>query len=338
MKTCSRMIAPALMLLCLTVGGVCVAQVSSADTSGGTRPITLPHFEPMMPAAPGRATFMVACVSCHSPRYIVMQPPLSRHQWEGVVDKMVKIYNAPLDTNQVGQTVDYLVAITAPTFNDQAEDSFSPSDSTSSPQQLENIPQFAVAADPQENAMDIKRGAAAFVRDCAGCHGQTGQGDGIVSHVLLPKPADLAAAQFSTKLLSRVLWNGVPGTSMPSWRSLPKSDLIGLVSYVQSLHPIVPPEPAAPESLARGRTLFLQLCASCHGVQGDAKSPAALALAPAPTNFRLEQPDASYVLKVLDEGISGTAMPSWKKQLSESDCLALASFVSTFYLAYDKKE
>jgi cytochrome c oxidase cbb3-type subunit 2/cytochrome c oxidase cbb3-type subunit I/II len=36
-------------------------------------------------------------------------------------------------------------------------------------------------------------------------------------------------------------------------------------------------------------------------------------------------------LKVLRDGIPGTAMPSWKDQISESDREALAAFVRSLY-------
>jgi cytochrome c oxidase cbb3-type subunit II len=77
--------------------------------------------------------------------------------------------------------------------------------------------------------------------------------------------------------------------------------------------------------------LFRQACAPCHGIHGDGKSAAAATLAPAPTNFQLEQPDFNYVLQVLREGVPGTAMPIWKSQLSESDRAAVANYVRSLY-------
>ena len=301
------------------------------------RSIAMPHFEPALPVEPGRREFMAVCIGCHSPRYVTMQPPFSRRQWEVTVVKMVKTYGAPADEKQVNVIVDYLETIdgTEPQApakaSDLDDDGLGPVSNSAIPPDPEPVPVLSVATNAEEQAAAVRRGGALFLQDCSGCHGMTGRSDGFVSKVLLPKPANLGAAQFSTELLSQVLWDGVPGTAMPSWRSLPKDDLNALAAYVQTLHPPTNPDQPAAEVLSQGRILFQHDCAACHGVSGDGKSAAAAALVPAPTNFRLEQPDADFVLDVLRDGVPGTAMPAMKSQLSESDRLALAGFVRSFY-------
>jgi mono/diheme cytochrome c family protein len=47
------------------------------------------------------------------------------------------------------------------------------------------------------------------------------------------------------------------------------------------------------------------------------------------------QPDADLILQLLRDGIPGTAMPSWKEQLPESDRAAIADFVRSLYEAVD---
>nr|GFD27953.1 hypothetical protein [Tanacetum cinerariifolium] len=66
---------------------------------------------------------------------------------------------------------------------------------------------------------------AAFAENCAGCHGPSGTGDGLAAPTLLPRPANLRDAQFTTRHLADVLWNGRPGTAMPAWRDLDNSTL-----------------------------------------------------------------------------------------------------------------
>src|ERR1019366_5457802 len=343
MKTNFNKVAWAWILLSLAGlllgGGRCAADTLNAPSAlsteaaadNGVRSITLPHFEPEMPAAPGRAAFLAACVSCHSPRYVTVQPPFPQRQWQETVGKMIKVYGADADTNQVREIVDYLVAVNGVAPKGPAAGSL-PESMASNPDAGTNLQSHVETAPPLAVATaDVRRGAAVFMQDCAGCHAVAGRGDGIVSPVLLPKPADLTVVRFSVELLRQVLWNGVPGTSMPSWRNLPLSDLNGLATYVQTLHPSVSPNNAAPEVSGRGRTLFSQACAPCHGVLGDGKSATAATLAPAPTNLKLEQPDSDYVLRVLRDGIPGTAMPVWKDQISESDRVALAGFVRSLY-------
>jgi hypothetical protein len=66
---------------------------------------------PELPDAPGRAMLQGACATCHTLRYVLGQPPLTRQQWTAEVDKMRKAYGAPFPDEMTGQMVDYLVAI-----------------------------------------------------------------------------------------------------------------------------------------------------------------------------------------------------------------------------------
>src|SRR5262249_12599896 len=92
------------------------------------------------------------------------------------------------------------------------------------------------------------------------------------------------------------------------------------------------------EALSHGNQVFQKNCAQCHGEQGDGKGPAAATLLPEPASFKLKQPDLDYIVKVVSEGIPGTAMPAWKNQLSQSDVHALATFVRSLFEHIDSKE
>lgn len=310
------------------------------NATASVRSITPPHFEPELPTAPGRDEYLVVCVSCHSPRYVMMQPFFPQRQWEETVDKMAKVYGAQMDQDQRGAIVHYLVAThgpdstRAPARDEDAD--FAPAAKPISPP--ETAPLLNLAADSTEHAKEVERGAELFKQDCAACHGATGRGDGFVGKVLLRKPKDLAATRFSLNLLSQVLWNGKRGTAMPSWRSLPQADLTALAAYVQSLHQRENGDAVSPESLQRGNQVFLQNCAPCHGVAGDGKGAAATTLIPEPANLKLKQPDFDYILRVLTGGIPGTGMPAWKDQISEPDRRALASFVRSLFEADSSSE
>jgi hypothetical protein len=73
--------------------------------------IVLPHDEPLLPPGPGREALVTACVVCHSPRYITMQPPFTRSAWLGEVKKMKDTYGGHITDQEVPQIVDYLVFI-----------------------------------------------------------------------------------------------------------------------------------------------------------------------------------------------------------------------------------
>jgi hypothetical protein len=76
--------------------------------------LRLPGDDVVLPDGPGRDRVTSACVACHTPRYVLDQPPLPRKTWEAEVDKMRKTYGAPVAEQDVQAIVDYLVAVRGP--------------------------------------------------------------------------------------------------------------------------------------------------------------------------------------------------------------------------------
>jgi hypothetical protein len=52
----------------------------------------------------------IYCNTCHSPRYITMQPPLPAATWEAEVNKMIKTLGAPIPEENAKKIVLYLQA------------------------------------------------------------------------------------------------------------------------------------------------------------------------------------------------------------------------------------
>jgi cbb3-type cytochrome oxidase subunit 1/mono/diheme cytochrome c family protein len=180
-----------------------------------------------------------------------------------------------------------------------------------------------------------RRGTALFARHCIGCHGSGGKGDGLAAGSLLPAPRDLTRSHFSDAAMSRTLWEGVRGSSMPGWSELPANDLRALAAYVRSLEPERPPASEAPplngEEGATAEKLYVTNCATCHGPQGRGDGTAAGALAPRPTDFRHERPSLDYAEDVLVRGVPGTAMPPWRDRLGAEQRRLLARYVRSLY-------
>ena len=59
---------------------------------------------------PGMEEFIAHCQSCHTARYVFMQPKLSRAAWEKTVDKMIKVYGAEIDSATSVKIIDYLLS------------------------------------------------------------------------------------------------------------------------------------------------------------------------------------------------------------------------------------
>lgn len=100
--------------------------IAYLGTRGGAQPVgdtdptppallayTPPIDEPIPPLGPHREVFQASCTICHSTRLIMTQPQLNEGQWKGVVEKMVKMYGAPLHEEQQRLIVAYLASIGA---------------------------------------------------------------------------------------------------------------------------------------------------------------------------------------------------------------------------------
>lgn len=173
--------------------------------------------------------------------------------------------------------------------------------------------------------------------------------------------------------LLRALRRGIPGSAMPPWGHLPLTDLNGLVAYIRQLNhdavagqireaaasgvygadevdeeialrtvpgPAlrVPPE-AAFDDLAwfRGRQIYLQACASCHGVDGQPVADA--------VKFDDEgypDPPRSFVKGIFKggmeghqlysrimKGMRGTPMPAYEGSYSDDAVWDLIHYVQS---------
>lgn len=118
-------------ILLAIAGSTLVAVVVSADlTKGNYRPTDLgsmwqaespelsadsiyqvPAYPvPALELAPGegRQEVQIYCNTCHSPRYITMQPPLPAATWEAEVNKMNKTFGAAIPDTDAQKIIRYL--------------------------------------------------------------------------------------------------------------------------------------------------------------------------------------------------------------------------------------
>lgn len=78
---------------------------------------------------------------------------------------------------------------------------------------------------------------ALFVKNCAGCHGASGKGDGPTATPMAPMPTNFHEVRPTREYSEAVLENGIPGTSMPQWEGkLKDSERRLLIHYIRSLY------------------------------------------------------------------------------------------------------
>lgn len=118
-----------------------------------------------------------------------------------------------------------------------------PVDDDSSPVKLENLIWSAGRVHSDIEGRPI---SGLYREHCAHCHGISGNGAGPSAAFLNPYPRDFRYGKFkfkSTPLrkaptdhdLERTLRNGIPGTAMPSFKTLPDEEIRALVDYVKYL-------------------------------------------------------------------------------------------------------
>lgn len=161
-------------------------------------------------------------------------------------------------------------------------------------------------ATPTQSALasdgDPEKGRAIYDKRCWWCHGIDGAGDGPAAAFLNPPPRDLTFGFYKWKStpfdeyspsdedFERMIsggrfhggipgWDGMSETSMPGWADVmgPK-DIKDMAAYLRSLSGLERAEMPAvslagkvrpgPESIERGRELFKDRCAECHGLEG----------------------------------------------------------------------
>jgi mono/diheme cytochrome c family protein len=67
-----------------------------------------PMYEPELAAGDGKQEVETYCNTCHSPRYITMQPPLPAGAWADEVTKMVKTFGASVPGDDARKIIEYL--------------------------------------------------------------------------------------------------------------------------------------------------------------------------------------------------------------------------------------
>ena len=73
--------------------------------------VSLPSPEGSALFTRGGEAFKANCATCHSLRYIQMQPDFPEATWQKIVDKMVKNFGAPIPDSTSKAIVKYLIAI-----------------------------------------------------------------------------------------------------------------------------------------------------------------------------------------------------------------------------------
>ena len=104
----------------------------------------------------------------------------------------------------------------------------------------------------------------------------------------------------------------------------------------------------APEASERGKEVYEQSCAHCHGTEGRGDGSAAENLLPKPRDFTRglykirsteagELPTDQDLFDIITIGMPGSSMPGWETSLSANDRWELVAYIKTFHDGFKER-
>jgi len=95
------------------------------------------------------------------------------------------------------------------------------------------------------------------------------------------------------------------------------------------------PYPTTPAGLARGHKIYQDNCLGCHSPIGDGMGPAQPWIYPPPFNFTLlkgREMSGGILYYQIMNGITGTAMPYFKRELESEKIWDVGNFVAVYFI------
>ncbi|MCA9484570.1 MAG: c-type cytochrome [Nitrospina sp.] len=210
-------------------------------------------------------------------------------------------------------------------------------------------------AQPEKIPEFVRQGSDLYFKHCVFCHGDLLNGEGLLADRFTPRPANFHTKDsIFDRPESYAFWRimkggpGLPQKSepwnsvMPAWEDvLSEQDVWKIIVFIFDgvANPLTPDTPQE-ASLERGRVVYEDKCAICHGPEGAGDGVSAEQMSPRPRNLTKGQykirstpfgkiPTDDDLHAMLVHGYPETTMPSWR-HLPEVDLQSLILLLKEF--------
>jgi len=160
------------------------------------------------------------------------------------------------------------------------------------------------------NKQQIEEGRRLFNQNCAVCHQPDAVGKpGFAPSLSNPELLSIA----SDKFLESTIRDGRVGTGMPPFAHLGRKKIKAIVAYLRSLSKVpnrsaeVDAQPAAHGDPRLGKTWFDDICATCHGRNGNGYEAGGTGTAIGKPGF-LNKASDGFIRETIKHGRSNTRM------------------------------
>ncbi len=206
-------------------------------------------------------------------------------------------------------------------------------------------------------------GKAIYTSQCSGCHGEAGDGQGMLTLSWLPRPRNFVRGSFRYRStpsgspptdadLFRTVSKGLAGSGMPAFESiLSEQERRDVVAYIKQFSPrfapgsepsptsVSTPPQVTEQRIARGASIYVDSgCPSCHGAEGrgdgrsgqDLKTAEGDPIIPRDLTHKWSFRGGhtpSDIYRRIANGMDGSSMAAYEEVLEPNDLWDLVFYV-----------